>query len=63
MSLPTKTDLQTLDYAFQGLPFVRVEAKSLTTTSMDYAFQGLPFVVANVSAVVASAKHRWFLCQ
>lgn len=44
MPLPSKTDLQTLDIAYLGEPFVQVEAKSLTTTSLDVAYLGEPFV-------------------
>jgi hypothetical protein len=45
MAPPTKTDLETMDYAFQGQPFVNVPARSdIDTTTMDWAFQGQPFV-------------------
>ena len=43
MPLPSKTDLSTLDYAYQGAPFVNVEAKPLATASLDVAYQGAPF--------------------
>lgn len=46
MALPTKTELQTMDYAFLGKPFVYVPAKTgMNLPSMDYAFLGQPFVV------------------
>jgi hypothetical protein len=49
MSLPNAADLDTLDYAFQGLPFVDVETKSgQNTNSLDFAYLGLPFVGATV---------------
>ena len=39
------SDLATMDYAFQGQPFVDVTGKSsIDVTTMDYAFQGQPFV-------------------
>jgi hypothetical protein len=44
MPLPNKTALQALDIAYQGQPFVQVEAKSLSTTSLDIAYRGQPFV-------------------
>lgn len=45
MTLPTKTDLLTMQYAFQAQPFVDVPAKdSITLTAMEYAFQAQPFV-------------------
>jgi len=45
MALPTKTDLQKMDYAFQGQPFVDVPSKdSINLATMDYAFKGKPFV-------------------
>jgi len=54
MSLPTKTDLQTMDYAFQAQPFVNVPAKStIDLTTMDYAYEAQPFV-ANPAAAAAA---------
>lgn len=47
MSLPTATDLFTLDYSFNGVPFVNVESKSgQNTDSLDFALYGVPFVGA-----------------
>lgn len=43
MALPTKTDLQTLDYTWRGLPFAQIEAKSLSTQTLDVTWRGLPF--------------------
>ena len=38
-------DLITMDFSFQGQPFVNVPAKSsIDLKTMDYAFQGQPFV-------------------
>jgi len=43
--LPTANDLKTMDYSFQGQPFVDIPAKeSINLETMDYAFQGQPFV-------------------
>jgi hypothetical protein len=45
MALRTKDDLQTMDYAFHGEPFVSIPAKdSIDLETMDYAFRGQPFV-------------------
>ena len=45
MALPTPDNLKTMDYVFQGQPFVNVPAKTgLSLQSMDYAFQAQPFV-------------------
>jgi hypothetical protein len=45
MALPNKTDLQTMDYAYLGQPFVNIPARSnIDTTTMDYAYLGQPFV-------------------
>lgn len=45
MALRTKEDLFTMDYAFQGQPFVELPAKdSIDLETMDYAFQAQPFV-------------------
>jgi len=40
---PSRSVLMTLDYAYNGMPFCRVEAKPLGTMSLDYAFNGMPF--------------------
>ena len=57
MALRTKADLQKMDYAFQGQPFVEVPAKdSIILTTMDYAFQGEPFVTGIALAAVAVKK-------
>ena len=45
MSLPTKSNIQTLDYGFMGQSFCDVLAKdSIDIKTMDYAFNGQPFV-------------------
>lgn len=45
MTLPSATDLDGMDYAFQGQPYVEVPTKSsVTLTGMDYAYQAQPFV-------------------
>jgi hypothetical protein len=45
MSLPTPTNLTTMDYTYQGQPFVDVPTKStIDLTTMDYTYQGQPFV-------------------
>lgn len=45
MALPTSTDLKTMDYSYQGQPFVNVPAKTgITLTTMDYSYQAQPFV-------------------
>lgn len=46
MALPTPTELQTLDYGFNGEPFCGVPAKgAIDVKTMDYGFDGEPFVV------------------
>ena len=50
MSLPSQTDIDGLDYVYQGLPFSQVEAKSSqNTNSLDFVYLGLPFVGAVVA--------------
>lgn len=51
MPLPSNTNLQTLDYAYLGAPFVQVEAKSLDTETLDVAYLGAPFVAVGPAAV------------
>lgn len=50
MALPNKDDLDSLDYAYLGEPFINIEAKSLNTQNLDYAYLGEPFVGATVAA-------------
>ena len=65
MSLPTQTELKTMDYAYQGQPFVSVPAKSgMGLSSMDYAYLAQPFVTnsdADISPVtLARKRHVWW---
>lgn len=53
MTLPNKDSLVTMDYAFQGGPFVNVEAKSLSTETMDIAYQAQPFFGIGPAAAAA----------
>ncbi len=57
MALPTSDQLLSLDYDDRGLPFVWVEAKSLTTESLDYDSRGLPFVGATGAAGPATTGY------
>ena len=44
MALPTKSDLQKLDYSFFGEPYVQVASKSgIELDGLDYSFFGEPF--------------------
>ena len=44
MALPTNTDLQTMDYAYSGVPFVSVAAKAgIDLDTLDYSYAGVPF--------------------
>ena len=45
MALPTKTDLEKMDWAYKGQPFVDVPAKSsINIKTMDYVYRAQPFV-------------------
>jgi len=56
MALLTPTQLATMDYAFQGQPFVDVPAKdAVDIKTMDYAYQAQPFVRNYGAAVVLPA--------
>lgn len=52
MPLPSSNDLASLNYVYQGAPFVQVEATAINTTSLDVAYQGAPFVA--VGPIVAA---------
>jgi hypothetical protein len=44
MALPNYTNLITMDWAFQGQPFVNVPLKAtIVLNTLDWAFQGQPF--------------------
>ena len=44
MALPTKTDLQTMDYSYGGVPFVSVATKAgIDLDTLDYSYAGVPF--------------------
>ena len=50
MALPTNTDLQTMDYAYSGVPFVSVAAKAgIDLDTLDYSYAGVPFWGLEVS--------------
>ena len=58
MSLPTPTELLTMNFAYQGQPFVYVAAKSaIDLKTMDYAWLAQPFV-ANYGVGVGSIENR-----
>lgn len=59
MTIWTKTELQTLDYSFNGFPMCNVEAKTLNTLSLDYSFNGFPFVGPGP----AVAARRLIFCE
>lgn len=45
MALPTQTDLDSMDFAWRGQPYVDVSTKSsIFLTTMDYAWMAQPFV-------------------
>lgn len=47
MTTPTKDQLDTMDYAYLGVPFVNVQTKdNQNTSSLDFAYLGTPFVAA-----------------
>jgi hypothetical protein len=50
MSLPAKPDLETLDYAYLGVPFCTVVSKDQDTGTLDYAYLGVPFYAAGGAA-------------
>ena len=61
MSLPTPDNLKTMDYAFQGQPFVDVPAKdAVDIKTMDYSYQAQPFVRNYTTAAGVSANAIFF---
>lgn len=61
MSLPSKDDLDTMDYAYLGVPFVNVQTRDdQNTNSLDFAYLGLPFVGA-YNATTPFVASRMFI--
>jgi len=56
MALPTNDDLLTMDYVYEGTPFVYVPANTgVDLYTMDYVYQGIPFVVNSGGSAPPSA--------
>ncbi len=50
MALPKRENIITMDYAFNGQPFVNIPAKtSMGLESIDYAFNAQPFWATDFS--------------
>ena len=50
MTLPTKTNLETMDYSYGGVPFVSVATKAgIDLDTLDYSYGGVPFWGLEVS--------------
>ena len=50
MTLPTKTNLETMDYSYGGVPFVSVATKAgIDLDTLDYSYAGVPFWGLEVS--------------
>jgi hypothetical protein len=57
MALPTKSDLETMDYSFNGEPFVDVPGNSsIDLMTMDWSYLGEPFVRNGAGGVTASPR-------
>lgn len=62
MSLPTSTDLLTMNYSFLGQPFVNIPAKStINLLTMDYSYLGQPFVSNGAATVTTINSGAAFL--
>jgi hypothetical protein len=44
MSATTSTTQQTLNFIIDGLPYVDVESKALSSLSLNFIVDGLPFI-------------------
>ena len=59
MSLPVTNDLLTLDYVYNGTPFVYVESKNtLNTVSLDTIYDGVPFVATLGNAPLVGSTYN-----
>ena len=55
----TAAQLQTLDYAFAGQPFVQIG--TVATDPLDQAFAAQPFTATSTTVVVPSTQSSFFL--
>ena len=62
MTIPTKTNLQTMDYSSFGEPYVQVGSKSgVEFDGLDYSFFGEPFWGAEDGAEPPTGIPKHFL--
>lgn len=60
MALPTPDNLKTMDYVYQGQPFVNVPSKAaVDIKTIDYVYQGQPFV-GNYTGGAFPVPHLWW---
>lgn len=65
MTLPTKTNLETMDYSYGGVPFVSVATKAgIDLDTLDYSYAGVPFwgVSGGGTSSAGSVKILPMLC-
>jgi hypothetical protein len=55
MALPTRADLATMVFAYQGAPFVDIWATQIIALNMDYAYQSKPYGSNPVAYVATTA--------
>lgn len=53
MALPTSTELLSLDFVFEGQPYVGQTLSGTDVNTMDFVFEGRPFVVTQVTSGAA----------
>jgi hypothetical protein len=60
MALPTQSEVLTMDYAYQGIPMVRVEAKA--GAGLEVVWKGTPFMVQSMPIYTPPpGQHRMLL--
>lgn len=61
MALPTKSDIITMDFSYNGLPFVDVPGNTtVDLMTMDWSWHGMPFVSNNAASATVRTD-RFFL--
>jgi len=55
MALPSITDIETMNYAYNGAPFVDIWTNQIDTPDMDYLYQAKPFGINAVAYVVTTS--------
>lgn len=62
MSLPASTEINTMQYSFDGTPFGEYQLGTVDTNTMQYSIDGTPiYAQAGTSSSTAAVQSNFFL--